>query len=170
MITRSAGLTTGTGYLVGGGYTGKTSELDSVVSKIAVLLQATFLKDVEIRFNTHRESGGAFIKDDDFSYKIGIGAGLSRSQYESLTKTEQMAISFEDMMKMPKDIIVYHIVVDDSLGNGLQKKYKYYNFKRLKNALNCLSRSLVADAAQEYLNGIASLAESQKRGGLDYAK
>ena len=34
MIERCAGISTGTGYLVGGGYYGKTNELDDIVKGV----------------------------------------------------------------------------------------------------------------------------------------
>ena len=62
-IERYAGTNTGLGYVVGGGYSGKTDELDAAVQKEAEILQELYGRDVVVRFNSNRESGGAFVKD-----------------------------------------------------------------------------------------------------------
>lgn len=153
MITRSPGTSTGLGYLVGSGFEGKTKELDNAVLKNAKLLHKTFGKDIEIRFNTNRESGGAFIKDNEYSCKIGIGASLSSSRYHSLTDAEKMELSFEESMKLPKDIILYHAVLDDSLLNRHGKREDIYRyFKTLKGAFKWLHRNRNEDAVNEYLS------------------
>lgn len=60
----------------GNGYEGKTKELDNVVMKEAMILADLFGKDIEIRFNSDRESGGAWIKNNDGSSQVGLSAGL----------------------------------------------------------------------------------------------
>lgn len=48
--------------VVGGGYCGLTDELDAAVMRAAVMLRDTFPGwDVEIRFNSDRKSGGAWL-------------------------------------------------------------------------------------------------------------
>ena len=82
-ITRSTGIPVTVGGLPipcfplpGGGYEGKTAELDAAVMHCAALLEREFpaFSTVEVRFNSHRESGGAHIpphsRDD-----IGLTAG-----------------------------------------------------------------------------------------------
>src|SRR4051812_34690745 len=60
-IERSRGVAAGP-YTAGAGYSGATPELDSVVAAAAVLLAEHYGRDVEIRFNTDRQSGGAYVR------------------------------------------------------------------------------------------------------------
>ncbi len=73
-ISRCAGIATGTAYLCGDGYTGKTAELDAAVANAAKILAEMYGTDVEIRFNHNRESGGAFVRDGQQNCSIGLGA------------------------------------------------------------------------------------------------
>ena len=81
-ITRSPGLPTGYfGLVAGGGYSGITGELDRVVAEQAELLSKAFDRAVEIRFNSDRRSGGAWLKDGlpgfSGSSQVGFSASLS---------------------------------------------------------------------------------------------
>lgn len=81
MITRSTGipLTAGsvTVALAGGGWQGITAELDGIVAHAAEVLAAAYGLDVEVRFNSDRESGGAFlVTPDRRNGDVGIGASL----------------------------------------------------------------------------------------------
>jgi hypothetical protein len=59
-ITRSVGNVVG-GFVVGGGHSGATAELDTAVDNAAKALRDSFGRDVEIRFNSDRKSGGAWL-------------------------------------------------------------------------------------------------------------
>jgi hypothetical protein len=64
MITRSFGINPGVpwgGPLPGGGYEGKTNRLDCAVQRLAEWLHARIAGPVQVRFNSHRLSGGAFV-------------------------------------------------------------------------------------------------------------
>ncbi|MFA5559241.1 MAG: hypothetical protein WDA59_07310 [Methanofastidiosum sp.] len=63
--------------LPGGGYSGKTKELDDLVEQAAKLMQQIFNQDIEIRFNSDRKSGKAFLKGIEDS--IGLGARITKS-------------------------------------------------------------------------------------------
>jgi len=85
MITRLTGLSPGVpwaGPLPGGGYNGKTRRLDRAVARFAEWLQRHFDCDVQVRFNSHRLSGGAFIypgakgRITFNTPEIGLGARL----------------------------------------------------------------------------------------------
>lgn len=61
-ITRSTGVTLVPGApAAGGGHVGLTKELDAEVERAAELLRAAYGEDVEIRFNSHGRSGGAWL-------------------------------------------------------------------------------------------------------------
>jgi hypothetical protein len=63
-IERSAGIPIpGTPLVAGGGHSGITAGLDEVVSQAAGQLAQAYGMDIEIRFNSDRESGGAWLKD-----------------------------------------------------------------------------------------------------------
>ena len=64
MITRSPGISPGLpwgGPLPGGGYEGKTKRLDRAVQRFAEWLHVRIAGPVQVRFNSHRLSGGAFV-------------------------------------------------------------------------------------------------------------
>lgn len=64
MITRSLGIDPGLpwgGPLPGGGYEGKTKRLDRAVQRFAEWLHARIAGPVQVRFNSDRLSGGAFV-------------------------------------------------------------------------------------------------------------
>ena len=114
-ITRSAGLNTGLGFVVGsscqlpttikevgfppwGIYEGLTKELDAQVVKAAKLLEDHYGMDVVIRFNTNRMRGGAWIKDSDketfdSNCSIGLSVDLYNSRLRSISADEYVSLS-----------------------------------------------------------------------------
>jgi hypothetical protein len=72
----------GTPYFAGGGYQGQTDELDGLVQAAAEALREAFGCDVQIRFNSDRRSGGAWVRDGRPGYsnsvQIKLGAGLKK--------------------------------------------------------------------------------------------
>ena len=81
-ISRSIGLHTGyMGVMCGNGYEGLTDELDNTVKQEAELLGQAFNRDVEIRFNSDRESGGAWLvnslKGFGSNCQVGLNAGIA---------------------------------------------------------------------------------------------
>jgi hypothetical protein len=87
MITRSLGISPGLpwgGPLPGGGYDGKTKRLDRTVQRFAEWLRRRIAGPVQVRFNSHRLSGGAFVYPDVGpdariafdTPEIGLGARL----------------------------------------------------------------------------------------------
>jgi hypothetical protein len=95
-ITRSPGtpITRGgqpTGYVAGGGYSGADEDLDATVAQAAELLAAAYNMDVTIRFNSDRQSGGAFLKTHEVdavgrNSEVGINAGRRRTR-DALERT-----------------------------------------------------------------------------------
>lgn len=115
MIERCAGISTGTGYLVGNGYSGKTEELDNIVKKEAEILQEMYGLDIQIRFNSNRESGGAWVIDGKDNCSIGLTAALCNSKLFYMSKEEMETLSFEELeqfLNEENDIIVYGIYVN----------------------------------------------------------
>lgn len=97
-IERSTGTPIpGTMLTAGGGYSGITAELDAVVAQAADQLARAYGMDIEIRFNSDRESGGAWLKDAAGRHNwVGICAQLvtarARASWEaSATEAETMA-------------------------------------------------------------------------------
>jgi hypothetical protein len=81
VIERSTGIPVmhgGTFYgMAGGGYRGVTAELDQVVADAAAALADWYGADVEIRFNSDRESGGAWlVSADGRNHYVGICASV----------------------------------------------------------------------------------------------
>lgn len=87
MITRSIGINPGLpwgGPLPGGGYEGKTKGLDRAVQRFAEWLHGRIASPVQVRFNAHRLSGGAYVYPDAAlaarvaidAPEIGLGARL----------------------------------------------------------------------------------------------
>ena len=67
MITRAMGIAPGVpwgGPLPGGGYDGTTKRLDRAVQRFAEWLHQRIPGPVQVRFNSHRLSGGAFVYPD----------------------------------------------------------------------------------------------------------
>lgn len=91
-IERSPGFPLGAGAvtygMAGGGWSGVTAELDDVVLQAAEALAAAYGRDIEIRFNSDRHSGGAFLRTPDGrNDEVGIGASVitawTRERWES---------------------------------------------------------------------------------------
>jgi hypothetical protein len=91
MIERSVG-TIVHNYIVGGGYQGNTEELDNTVKQMAEVLQTIYSRDIEIRFNTDGNSGGAWLKNSlpGFSgnCQVGLCAGLRIIRPNGMTDDE----------------------------------------------------------------------------------
>ena len=104
-IVRSPGIPIpGTPYAAGGGYQGRTDDLDGTVRQAAEMLLQAFGQDVTIRFNSDRESGGAFVVTDAVNdiganAEIGLGAVLI-----DIPKRRQRARRRRDDTEVDRDI------------------------------------------------------------------
>ena len=83
-IDRYSGIKVGTGYLMGSEIYGKTEILDEIVQQEAERMLQMFDVDITIRFNFDAESGGAYVKDEEWKkyYNkdlIKIGTCLHRA-------------------------------------------------------------------------------------------
>jgi hypothetical protein len=95
--------------MVGCGYEGLTKELDDTVKREAELLTTTFNRDVEIRFNSDRESGGAWLKNSLKSFasncQVGLGAGL-KHRFPDGIKREDIWLKPELLYNQPKELYI----------------------------------------------------------------
>ena len=89
-VTRSTGVAVGvSGFTVGGGYQGLTPELDSTVEDAGSAMAERFGTNVEVRFNTDRRSGGAWLvthpgdKSVWANTWVGINARQARTRAEA---------------------------------------------------------------------------------------
>lgn len=115
-ITRSRGTPTGYfGLMAGGGYSGATEDLDAAVTNAASLLAAAYPgRDVTIRFNSDRRSGGAWLVDGGNDAGIGITAGHypDDGPYYALTRQlDAGEIGFKEWMKahdsLPRSLHIF---------------------------------------------------------------
>ncbi len=114
MITRSAGLPVTVAsipFLVGSGYEGLTKELDDTVKREAELLTTTFNRDVEIRFNSDRESGGAWLKNSLKGFagncQVGLGAGIRAIKPEGMSREDWVHNATREFRKsQPKELYI----------------------------------------------------------------
>jgi len=116
-ITRSTGIPATAGGvfygMAGGGYQGATDELDAVVQEAAEALARAYQMDVTIRFNSDRESGGAWLvthEQDaiDANAEVGIGASVvtesSRRRWEQAAKRDD-AMGLHDLARDWRDML-----------------------------------------------------------------
>jgi hypothetical protein len=98
-ITRSTGTPiAGSGLVAGGGYRGITDELDAVVREAAGALAQAYGRDIEIRFNSDRESGGAWlVTPDGRNACVGICASLVTARARAVW--ERHAVQDETMAR-----------------------------------------------------------------------
>jgi hypothetical protein len=149
-ITRSAGIAVG-GYNPGGGRAGITVELDDVVAEAAERLRDRYGRDVEIRFNSDRQSGGAFV-----SAPASVGITAARVL---LSRTRALVAGIEDFEDNcrrrgidpagPEEQTSMHVLVDAALltdpgmansGND-DARYAYVNVRDADAAMALLETS-----------------------------
>lgn len=151
MITRSVGLPTGyMGLMAGGGYEGSTKELDDTVKLEAELLAQTFNRDIEIRFNSDRESGGAWLvnslKGFSGNCQVGLCAGLTAKTPEGMSRADFLIKStIEFVRSQPKELYIATNVKpsalkDPSLSNSGNPEHRYcwLEHKSVEDALTWL--------------------------------
>ena len=123
----------------GNGYEGKTKKLDATVVKEAKILLELFKRDVEIRFNSDRESGGAWIKNNCGSSQVGLNAGIrsvfpnnmgyfeflkSKGIDDTYPRSWETKRKIEALItKLPKTISIETGVEIDVLKDGKLKDY-----------------------------------------------
>jgi len=113
-ITRSGG-TVVHGFVVGGGYEGLTKELDATVAQEAEALSKAFGRDVEIRFNSDRNSGGAWLADSLQGFtgncQVGLTAALVTDWPSDMSLEEYRRREHE----LPKELRISTMVDQSAL-------------------------------------------------------
>jgi hypothetical protein len=165
-ITRSAGLPTGyPGFVAGGGYSGHSEELDAIVQVGARLLVDHYRRDITIRFNSDRRSGGAWLVThpmDNFAgnAEIGICAGCYPDHDRAAALSRALAADAIDWdtfdaahKELPRTLQVFaHI------GNRSHRDPRTAT-ARIDEPAHCYTHAFVADpaAALDYLKAHAIL-------------
>ncbi len=140
-IERFAGYNTGYGYIVGGGYSGYTDELDKEVMKAARFLERKFKHPVIIRFNSDRKSGGAFLKGrDDASVQLGAEYDTKKIRYVAGLDT---ALMKEEHIRNNKP---YRTIIEDWHDDRV-----YRHFKTLNEAEDWLMAVIKKEKVSDYL-------------------
>lgn len=149
-ITRSAGLYTGYGaYFCGNGYEGSTRELDDTVKRGAELLGTTFNRDIEIRFNSDQQSGGAWLKNSLKGFagncQVGINAGLRAIRPEGMSNEDY----YKTWRTLPKELYIATYVAKPALKNpnladsgNENSRYCYMIHKSVTEALAWLAANV----------------------------
>lgn len=184
-ITRSAGTPTGYGsYIVGGGYSGATKELDDTVQGQARLLAETFGRDVEIRFNSNRQSGGAWLKDDLPGFagntQVGFNAellpkppkGKTRHQwYKELSDRHGWGREMDGIVgNSPREVVIFtniksNVAKDPRILNSgpADSRYAYTEHKSLKEGIGFIKKHVDIQALNPYKGQHASRRVSRTR-------
>lgn len=160
MIARSIGLPVTVAsipYLVGSGYQGLTDELDNAVKLEAELLAKTFNRDIEIRFNSDRGSGGAWLvnslKGFDGNCQVGLCAGLVAKTPEGMSREDFLIKStFQFINSQPKELYIATNVNPSALkdanltnsGNS-DSRYCWLTHKTIEGALAWLVANVDTD-------------------------
>ena len=165
-ITRSPGVLTGYGYIVGGGMEGCTKALDDCVKQAAELLREHYGLDVTIRFNSNRMSGGAWVVDSKVdsigsNSSIGLGAGLFNSELQAMPQIEKLNLSqceFDKLFRSPDSLNfntyidlrkTEHQVPEDSKYIDMFRTYEYRTFSTLEEASSYLFTHVIGLCRQE---------------------
>lgn len=121
---------TPTNPLPGGGYSGFTEDLDEQVKKAALALQTAFRDDVEIRFNSGRRSGGAFINAEvEGVYKtVGIGVGMNYMDGQFINGFRYHIVADSCFLKIDKGVNMYEDV--ETVEAGVERLKKLTRLER----------------------------------------
>ena len=173
MITRALGIDPGVpwgGPLPGGGYEGKTKRLDRAVQRFAEWLHRPVAGPVQVRFNSHRLSGGAFVypglaPDARITFdtpEIGLGARLVTPAsvrrrrdraWENGEGCSLPALEWEDCWTeatpLSYNVLVYPEFLRDASDLGEHKpgdRFGYWSVKTPREAYRLLQRLTVKGA------------------------
>lgn len=99
-IERHGGTCVG-GYMAGAGYRGKRDDQDEAVQEFARRLSGEFPHDIQIRYNTNRLGGGAWLKDGVRDAQVGLGADLTAPEWHREQFQEYLDNGLDDDLKPP---------------------------------------------------------------------
>jgi len=114
VITRSSGVAIH-GFVIGGGYNGCTNELDDLVMDAAQKIEEFTKRDIEIRFNSDRRSGGAWVVDSLPGFQGNCHLGIAAGLYPSLKTVDNSP-----------SIIRLHIYVNTTVLRGGLQATRFY--------------------------------------------
>ena len=151
-ITRHTGkvCVPGLPYMYGAGYEGATPELDHLVVRAAKMLTKAYGLDVEIRFNTDRRSGGAWLHSVGQAGGVGLGGGLGKQRPDGLTDQEWWGMDRAEYHALPDVLYIDTFIdapycVDPAIANhgNPDHRYAYHEHKTLAAGLRWLKRYAV---------------------------
>ena len=144
MATRSVGISPGVpwaGPLPGGGYQGKTKSLDEAVARLADWLEEHIDGMMEIRFNSHGLSGGAYIYPGQpktyiiqppHSPQIGLGASLVRPEVMCERRHLERIESWPESTPINYQVLVYPQFLRDPKARGEMSQGESFGYWRAK--------------------------------------
>jgi hypothetical protein len=131
--------------MYGAGCKGATPEVDRLVVRAAKMLAKAYGLDVEIRFNTDRRSGGAWLRDIEDADAIGLCANLQKQRPDGLSDQQWWDYPRPDYYKLPDVLCVYtyidarHCANSAILNSGNPDfRYAYHEHKTLAAGLRWL--------------------------------
>lgn len=138
------------GPLPGGGYQGATEELDALVVEAANRLTAEYNRDVVIRFNSDRRSGGAWLRDHGTNDTlVGLNAGFRAIRPATMTMDEYI----DTYLSLPQAIFIdtwtaYATLRDKSLATQSHYKpevdrYAYVGHASIEAAMDWLRANVL---------------------------
>ena len=151
-ITRHRGkvCVPGLPFMYGAGYEGATEELDRLVVRAAKMLWKAYSLDVEIRFNTDRRSGGAWLKIGEDADLCGLCVGLRKQRPDGLTDQQWWAMPRPEYYALPDDLYIDTYIdarccADPVIVNEGNPGYRYatHEHKTLAAGLRWLKRYAV---------------------------
>jgi len=151
-ITRHKGkvCVPGLPFMYGAGYEGATEELDRLVVRAAKMLTKAYGLDVEIRFNTNRRSGGAWLHSVGKAGGIGLGGGLGKQRPNGLTDQQWHEMPRPEYYGLPDHLYIDTFIdaaycADPAIVNEGNPgfRYAYHEHKTLAAGLRWLKQYAV---------------------------
>ena len=122
--------------------TGATPDLDAMVASAAEALRRLFGRDVEIRFNADRMSGGAFLTGEEDDRKLGVCVRLEpEEEWPDGMDFREWKRIYDEAPKFPRVYVNVGTarLVDKSLatrGSSLRHPYAYLPQQDVEVALS----------------------------------
>lgn len=159
-ISRYGGASPGFPYmgpLPGGGYEGSTQELDDLVKDASVALVAEYGRDVRIRFNSDRRSGGAWIADGGIGFNAFCTIGICAGYQKILPKGTNILYWVSDRERdaefaaLPETLKMHLYVKESALrdpslatNRSVARPYMYMEIESVSAAIDWLRQNAIA--------------------------